>query len=158
MQRSCHLLERTRRNAICLLVGGHIFKAISFDAVLVETFINVRQNRNPAVVSAVVLRKNAIDNRVHGACLVWRKEANRLLFRDSLLDYLASCRIPAAFLLKRAESRIVAWLLAFRERISSWLRWLVIIRHRHRSRRIRYAIMPKRPHAANNSGAKIGGP
>src|SRR6201996_8953474 len=158
MQRLCHLLERTRRNAICLLVGRHILKAIAFDPVFVEAFINFRQNRNSSFVSAVVLRKNAIDNRVHGACLVWRKEANRLLFRDSLLHYLASCRIPVALLLKRAESRIVAWLLAFRERNSTWFRWLVFIRHLHRSRRIRYAIMPKRPHAANSSGAKIGGP
>src|ERR1700759_1988684 len=158
MQRLCHLLERARCNPICLLVGRHILKAIAFDAVLIKALINFRQNRNSSFVSAGVLRKNAIDNRGHGACLVWRAEPNRLLFRDSLLHYFASCRIPVAFLFKRAESRIVARLLAFRERSFSWIRWLVFIRNLHRSRRIRYAIMPKRPHAANSSGAKIGGP
>ena len=96
VQRLRHLLERARRDAVCLLVGRHVFEAIAIEPILIETLIDPRQDRNPALVRAVVLRKNAIDNCIHRASFIRREEPNRLLLRDSFLDQLCESPRPSS--------------------------------------------------------------
>ena len=159
----CHLFKGARRNPVRLLIRRHVVEAVPFQPILVEALVDTGQERNAPVLDPVLLRHDAIDDRRHRPCLFRREEADGLLTRDTLLNYVARRRIPVALLFQRAESGIIAGLLALRQRfvrrrIRQGHTLNLIPRNRHRSLLIRYASIPSRPHAATSSGAKIGGP
>src|SRR6185437_1564992 len=136
--------DRNQPQAVGIPIGRHVREAVAFDASSEQAGVNRLQHRNLVFLVAVVLRQDAVANRPHENGLLGRKKTDSFMPPDTLEHHLARGLVPEFRLLQRVEAGIIAGLAAGAHYFGFF--------------RSRLASMPRKPQAANNSGARIGGP
>src|SRR5947209_350649 len=113
----CHSLNPLQPKAMGIAIGWHIFVAIAINAPRVEPLIDCGHNRNFMCLVAVVLWQYAVADRLHQIGLSGCEEANRGDMLDTIQHDLARGLIPKSLLRERLETRVVAGLGRWRQRL-----------------------------------------
>ena len=109
-------LDALQSQPVRLTIRRHIFKAVAIDAPAVCPLVDPGNEGNFVRLVAVVLRQNAVANRLHQRSLLRREEAQGRHMLDALQYHLARGFVPELLLRERLKAGIVAGLGARRER------------------------------------------
>src|SRR6185437_6298082 len=128
-------------------------------AVFVQAFIDPGNDWNSMRGVAIILGNDVIANDLNQSCLCGREETDGRDVVHAIQNHFTGFRVPELLLCQRAEVRIIAWLTKWTDRFFCMriIRMVIVVAHRF-SLLIMLASRPIKPAAANNNGAKIGGP
>src|SRR5579875_2681662 len=174
-------LNGLHAQAIRFVIRWHILVTIAGEAHMVQTVVNVIDDRNFMRLISIILRKQAITYRFQKARFFRRKETQRWDLFDPFAYKVTRGFIPDILLAQRMVARIVArlrhrldWppdlrvngqkarggliICARRSLLKGLLSVLDLVLFHSPSLLKKLAIKPRSPEAAKSSGAKTGGP